>query len=167
MPVPHLVKMNNLFGQYLQDGCFQIPFCPISMSADHRDRIKIRFFFQLNNKTLLHSWLYWNMRWTHKVLFFKVFRDVKLVTLIHGHSYLILLEIVVGSWKLRNFQESQAILNGLQKKLDVVYPSGNLWDGISGINLWNYSEDLGPCWKYWEQPIFPKFTGEKVSLWPG
>ena len=23
LPVPQLVKMNNLFGQYLQDGCFQ------------------------------------------------------------------------------------------------------------------------------------------------
>ena len=27
LPVPHLVKMNSLFGQYLQDGCLQKPFC--------------------------------------------------------------------------------------------------------------------------------------------
>ena len=57
-PVPHLVKMNNIFGQYLQCGFFQKPLISISMSSDHRDGSTIRFFFHLNNQTSLYRWFY-------------------------------------------------------------------------------------------------------------
>ena len=73
------------------------------MSSDQRDGSTIKLFFQLNNHTLLHRWLYRKRRWTHKV--FEGIRRwsvIKLVTIIHGHSNLTSLEIVVGDWKVRN-----------------------------------------------------------------
>ena len=41
---------------------------------------------------------------------------INLVTLVDGYSYLISLEIAVGYWKLRSFQETQANLNGVLEK---------------------------------------------------
>ena len=57
-PVPHLVKMNNFLGQYLQCGCFRKPLVSISMSLDHRDGSPIMCFFHLNNQTSLYRWFY-------------------------------------------------------------------------------------------------------------
>ena len=59
MSVPQLAKLNKFFGQYLQTFVVSI-----SMSSDHSDGRTIRFFFHLNNQTLLYRWFYWNMRWT-------------------------------------------------------------------------------------------------------
>ena len=104
MSVPQLVKLNNFFVQYLQGGCL----VSTSMSSDQRDGSKINVFFQLNNQISLHCLLFWNIRWIQKV-----FQDtrrwsvIKLVTLNHGHLHLIILEIVVGYWKLKNFWETQ------------------------------------------------------------
>ena len=130
--------MNNFSGQYLQGGWSVSPrwLFPksskvyISMSSDHRDGSAIWFFFHLNNQTLLHYWLYWNMRGTYSFFLEYIDSDIKfdknkynqklphfyvmtkwysalpcqnLVTLIHGYSQLISLEIVVGYWKLRSF----------------------------------------------------------------
>ena len=50
---------------------------------------------------------------------------INLVILIHGYSYLILLEVVVGYRKLRNFQGTQVNLRMLLVKLDITYPSRN------------------------------------------
>ena len=38
------------------------------------------------------------------------------VTLIHGYSHLMSLEIIARHWKLRRFQENQINLNGFLKK---------------------------------------------------
>ena len=97
------------------------------MSSDHRDGGKIRFFFHLNNQTSLYRWLYQNMRKTN-VVFFESIRwwsVINLVTLIHGYSYLISLEIDVGYRKLIIFQGTQANLIVLLEKLDVNYPLRN------------------------------------------
>ena len=40
------------------------------MSSDNRDGSTIRFLFHLINQTLLHRWLYCNMRWTLEILSF-------------------------------------------------------------------------------------------------
>ena len=45
---------------------------------------------------------------------------MKLVTLTHGHLFLVLLEIVVDCLKLRNFQETQVNLNELPDKPDII-----------------------------------------------
>ena len=85
------------------------------MSSDHRDGSTIRVFFQLNNQTL--------------ILFFKVFggfQGTNLSTLIDGYSNLISLEIVVGYWKLKSFQDNQVNSNGLPEKPDITYPSQTL-----------------------------------------
>ena len=73
---------------------------------------------------------------------------INLVTLIDGYSHLISLEIVVGYWELRSFQETLVNLNGLLENPDIMHPSWNSYNGISGAKLPNYSEDLGKCLKY-------------------
>ena len=88
----------------------KISIVSISISSNQRDGSTIKFFFQLSNQTSLHHWLYWSMRWTHEV--FQGIRwwpVINLVILIHGHSYLILLETVVGYWKLRSFEKKKTI----------------------------------------------------------
>ena len=45
---------------------------------------------------------------------------MKLVTLTHGHLFLVLLEIVVDYLKLRNFTETQVNLNELPDKPDII-----------------------------------------------
>ena len=83
----------------------------MSISSNQRDESTKEFFFQLSNQILLHLWLCWNIRWTHEVFQgIRRWHVIKLVTLIHGHSYLIVLEIVVGYWKLRSFRETQVSL---------------------------------------------------------
>ena len=66
------------------------------------------------------------MRWTHEV-FQGIHRwpIINLVTLIYGYSYLILVEIVLGYWKLRRFQETEFNLDWWLEKPDVMYPSQN------------------------------------------
>ena len=99
---------------------------------------------------------YWNMWWTHEI--FQSIRwwpVIKLVTLIHEHSYLILLEILVSYWKIRIFQETQV---NLLEKPDIMYPSQNFKYWISWANLWNYFQ--------WGPRFFPKITWDKVSFWP-
>ena len=72
----------------------------ISLSSDQKDGSTMKFFFQLSIQTLLHRLLYWKMRWTYEVFQgIQRWPLIKLVTLIHSHSYLILLEIVVGCYK--------------------------------------------------------------------
>ena len=70
---------------------------PISMSSDWKYGSAIKFYFQLNNQTSLHRLRYWKMRSTHEdfqgIWWWPL---IKFVTLIHSHSHLILLEIVVG-----------------------------------------------------------------------
>ena len=44
---------------------------------------------------------------------------IHLVSLLHGHSYLISLENVVGFRKLRSFQKTQVNLNGFLEKPDI------------------------------------------------
>ena len=79
------------------------------MSLDQKIESTIKLFFQLSNQTLLHRWFFWKMRWTNEIWWthqvFKGIRSwsvIKLVTIIHTHSWLISLEIVVGYWKVRN-----------------------------------------------------------------
>ena len=50
---------------------------------------------------------------------------INLVTLVDRYSRLISVEIAVGNWKLRSFQETQVSLNGLHEKPDITYPSRN------------------------------------------
>ena len=56
---------------------------------------------------------------------------INLVTLIHGYSQVISLEIVVGYWKLRSFQETQVNLNGLLEKPDITLQ--NSWNLMSQV----------------------------------
>ena len=56
---------------------------------------------------------------------------INLVTLIHGYSQVISLEIVVGYWKLRSFQETQVNLNGLLQKPDITLQ--NSWNLMSQV----------------------------------
>ena len=56
---------------------------------------------------------------------------INLVTLIHGYSQVISLEIVVGYWKLRCFQETQVNLNGLLEKPDITLQ--NSWNLMSQV----------------------------------
>ena len=57
---------------------------------------------------------------------------ISLVTLIHGNSYLISFEIVVGYWKLRSFQETEVNLNGLLEKPDSVMVALRFRNGSVG-----------------------------------
>ena len=66
------------------------------------------------------------MEWKQKVFQgIQSWPTIKLVTLIHGHSYLMLLEIFLGYWKLRSFQVTQVNLHRLLEKPDIMYPSQN------------------------------------------
>ena len=56
---------------------------------------------------------------------------INLVTLIHGYSQVISLEIIVGYWKLRSFQETQVNLNGLLEKPDITLQ--NSWNLMSQV----------------------------------
>ena len=38
LPVPHLVKMNNIFGQHLQSDCFEKPLYPCHQTIETEDR---------------------------------------------------------------------------------------------------------------------------------
>ena len=50
---------------------------------------------------------------------------INLVNLIHGYSYFISLEIVVGYKKLRSLQGTKVNLIVLMEKPDIRYPSRN------------------------------------------
>ena len=88
------------------------------------------------------------------------------------------LEIVVGYWKLRSFQETQANLNGLLEKPDITSIAELLKRSLMS-QVADYSKDLAPCWKtlfQWGPPIFPKSPGinflydrgrELSIYWPG
>ena len=123
-------KIEQLLWSVLPSRLFsKTSIIPISMSSDQKDGSTTKLFLQLNNQTSLHRLLYWKMRWRHKdfqgVWWWPI---IKLVTLIHCHSHLILLEIAVGCCrflKIRSFEETKVNLNWLLEKLDIIYTSQN------------------------------------------
>ena len=54
------------------------------------------------------------------------------------------LEIVVGYWNLRSFQETQVNLNGLQQKPDITSIAERLKRNLMS-QVADYSKDLAPC----------------------
>ena len=124
------------------------------MSSDHRDGRAIRFFFHFNNQTSLYRSIKLQSNFTplkHEVnnrcfIFEGIQRwpVINLVSLIHGYSYLISLEIVVGYRKLRSFQGTQVNFSVTRESRYQVFIA-KLLIRISRAKLHNLFENLGPC----------------------
>ena len=75
-----LVKMKNLFGQYLQEGSFQKILVSIYMSSDHSDGSKIRFILSTKwsnfallvalSKDGVETWQHYNYCWSNVFCFY-------------------------------------------------------------------------------------------------
>ena len=124
LPVPRLVEINNLFGQCLEGGSFRKllkSLCPCHQTIESVAQSGFSSTSKIIGVLLEHEvnaqgFIFQGIRW---------WPVINLVTLIHGYSHFIFLEIVVGYWKLRNFRETQANLIGLLAKPGIMYPSRN------------------------------------------
>ena len=142
------------------------------MPLDHRDGRTIRLFFQLDNKTLLYRWL--SETWKRGFIFEGIRRwcFTNVATSIHGYSYLISLDIVVGYRKLRSFQGTQ--VNLVKETRETIETSETRYHVSIGD-----TESLGSSCRISPKtsnhaentlilvvpPNFPNITGDKVSLW--
>ena len=78
------------------------------------------------------------------------------MTSIHGHSYLVSLEIVVGYKELRSSQGTQVNLSVLLEKPEITYRrtlNTEYPESSCRITLFQ-----------WEPPVFPNITWDKGSL---
>ena len=84
------------------------------------------------------------------------------MTLIHGYSYLVSLEIIVGFKKLRIFQRTKVNLSVLLEKPDITYGGTRSMESLEpscGISPKTSDHPENTLFR-WGPPIFPNITGD-------
>ena len=171
MPVPQVVQMNNFFCQYLQVGCFQskkISKVFISTPYDHRDWGAVRFFLNLSNHFIVGSFETWDeqARFYLSRYFALACRKSS-----HFNSQVVTLDFTWNCCrflKAKNFSRNPGQFRWVIRETRHFNPSRNSQNGISEPRLFQRPRTMLKILKFqWGPPIFPKITGDKVSLWPG